>query len=108
MALTEVTTNNRLRFLDNGPYLLIRELGTPQLNTCYQCQVTNALLHEMETSPTTYTLVNNIGNEFRIYKRLILIGPYILSRTILHIICSTILHGVNEFSALYRRVTRKH
>ena len=69
-ALTEVTTNNRLRFLDNGHYLLIRELGTAELNTNYQCQVTNAHLHETLTSPTTYTLANNIGNdEFKIYKR---------------------------------------
>ena len=69
--LTESTLNNQLRFLDNGHYLLIRELGTTQLNTTYQCQVTNARLHEMETSPTTYNLVNNIGtNEFRIYKGL--------------------------------------
>ena len=38
----------------------------------YQCQVTNARLHEMVTSSTMYTLVDNIGtNEFRIYKRLI-------------------------------------
>ena len=35
-------------------------------------QVTNARLHEMETSPTTYNLAKNIGtNEFRVYKRLI-------------------------------------
>ena len=70
--LTEVFTNNRLRFLDNGRYLLIRELGTAQLSVNYQCQVTNACLHEMVTSPTTYNLVNNVGtNEFKIYKRLI-------------------------------------
>ena len=68
----DTTTNNLLRFLDNGRYLLIRRLDTPQLNVNYQCQVTNARLHEMETSPTTYTLANNIGNnDFRIYKRLI-------------------------------------
>ena len=70
--LTEVMTNNRLRFLDNGRYLLIRQLATEQLNTNYQCQVTNARLHEMETSPTAYNLANNFGtNEFKIYKRLI-------------------------------------
>ena len=70
--LTEDRTNNRLRFLDNGHYLLIRQLSTAELNTSYQCQVINARLHEMETSPTTYNLANNIGaNEFRIYKRLI-------------------------------------
>ena len=68
--LTEVTADNRLRFLDNGRYLLIRELGTAELNTNYQCQVTNAHLHETLTSPTMYTLANNIGNnEFKIYKR---------------------------------------
>ena len=70
--LTEITLNNRRRFLDNGRYLLIRELSTAQLNTNYQCQVTNARLHEMETSPTTYNLVDNIGaNEFKVYKRFI-------------------------------------
>ena len=70
--LIEVTADNRLRFLDNGRYLLIRELGTAELNTNYQCQVTNARLHGRETSPTTYNLANNIGtNEFKIYKRLI-------------------------------------
>ena len=65
------TTNNLLRFIDNGRYLLIRRLDTPQLNTDYQCQVTNAHLHATESSPTTYNLANNIGdNEFRIYKTL--------------------------------------
>ena len=69
--LTENRTNNRLRFLDNGRYLLIRQLSTALVNTNYKCQVTNARLHEMETSPTTYNLVNNIGtNEFKVYKRL--------------------------------------
>ena len=67
----DTTTNNLLRFLDNGRYLLIRRLDTPQLNTNYQCQVTNVRLHGTETSRTMYTLANNIGNnEFRIYKRL--------------------------------------
>ena len=69
--LTEIMSNNQLRFLDNGRYPLIRQLATMELNTNYQCQVTNARLHEMETSPTTYNLANNIGaNEFRIYNRL--------------------------------------
>ena len=73
MALAEQLTNNQLRFLDNGRYLLIRELTTAQVTGVnYQCQVTNARLHEMVTSSTMYTLVDNIGtNEFRIYKRLI-------------------------------------
>ena len=31
--LTEIMTNNQLCFLDNGRYLLIRELGTAELNT---------------------------------------------------------------------------
>ena len=70
--LTENRLDNQLRFLDNGRYLLIRELSPAQLNVNYQCRVTNARLHATETSPTTYTLVDNIGtNEFRIYKRLI-------------------------------------
>ena len=60
----------QIRWLGNGNPL-IRLLTTPELNTNYQCQVTNARLHGMETSPTTYNLVNNIGaNQFKIYKRL--------------------------------------
>ena len=71
-VLTEDTTNNRLRFLDNGRYLLIRQLTTAHVNTNYQCEVTNARLHETVRSPTTYALVNNVGiNNFMIYKRLI-------------------------------------
>ena len=71
-VLTEDTTNNRLRFLDNGRYLLIRQLTTTQINTNYQCEVTNARLHETVRSPTTYDLVDNVGtNNFMIYKRLI-------------------------------------
>ena len=70
--LTEVTSSNRLRFLDNGRYLLIRQLTTAQVNTTYQCEVTNVLLHQSRTSPTTYVLVNNIGaNEFMIYKKIV-------------------------------------
>ena len=77
--LTEDTGSNRLRFLDNGRYLLIRQLTTAQVNTTYQCEVTNALLHQSRTSPTTYTLVNNVGtNEFVTYKtfvnRTVLVG----------------------------------
>ena len=72
IPLVESRLNNQLRFLDNGRYLLIRQLTTPHLGINYQCQVTNARLHATETSPTMYTLANNIGNnEFRIYKRLI-------------------------------------
>ena len=72
VPLTEDRTNNRVRFLDNGRYLLIRELTTTQLNTTYQCEVINARLHETVTNPTTYNLVDNIGfNEIMIYKRLI-------------------------------------
>ena len=76
-VLTEDTTNNRLRFLDNGRYLLIRQLTTAQINTNYQCEVTNARFHETVLSPTTYDLVDNVGaNDLMTYKRLI-------SRTIL-------------------------
>ena len=80
--LTEDWRNNRLRFLDNGHYLLIRELTTAQLNTTYQCEVTNALLNELRTSPTTYVLVNNVGaNEFITYKRFVnrtvLVGDFV-------------------------------
>ena len=70
--LTEDTTNNRLRFLDNGRYLLIRQLTTAQVSTTYSCEVTNALLYQTRTSPTTYALVNNVGaNEFITYKRFV-------------------------------------
>ena len=80
--LTEVTASNRLRFLDNGRYLLIRQLTTAQVNTTYQCEVTNVLLHQSRTSPTTYVLVNNIGaNEFMIYKKIVnrtvLVGDFV-------------------------------
>ena len=70
--LTEVTASNRLRFLHNGRYLLINQLTTAQVSTTYSCEVTNARLHETVRSPTTYTLVNNLGaNEFMIYKRFV-------------------------------------
>ena len=70
--LTEITTGNRLRFLDNGRYLLIKQLTTAQVNTNYQCEVINARLHETVTSPTIYDLVPNLGdNEYMIYKELI-------------------------------------
>ena len=72
ITLTENKANNRLRFLDNGHYLLIRELTTAQVNTNYQCEVTNARLQEVIRSPTTYDLVPNLGaNNFMIYKKLI-------------------------------------
>ena len=68
--LTEA--GNRLRFLHNGRYLLIRQLTNTQLSTTYSCEVTNARLHETVPSPTTYTLVNNVGaNDFVIYKRFV-------------------------------------
>ena len=71
-VLTEVMNNNRLRFLDNGRYLLIRQLTDAQVNTNYQCEVINARLHETIRSPTTYDLVPNLGsNEYMIYKELI-------------------------------------
>ena len=70
--LTEVTDSNRLRFLHNGHYLLINQLTAAQVSTTYSCEVTNALLHQSRTSPTTYTLVNNVGaNEFVTYKTLV-------------------------------------
>ena len=61
-VLREDTTNNRLRFLDNGHYLLIRQLTDAQVNTNYQCEVINARLHKTICSPTTYDLVPNLGN----------------------------------------------
>ena len=68
--LTEA--DNRLRFLHNGRYLLIRQLTNTQLSTTYSCEVTNALLHQTRTSPTTYALINNVGaNDFMIYKRFV-------------------------------------
>ena len=70
--LTEVLASNRLRFLHNGRYLVINQLTTAQVSTTYQCEVTNARLHETRTSPTTYALVNNVGaNDFMIYKRFV-------------------------------------
>ena len=70
-TLTEETNNNLLRFLDNGRYLLIRGLTTQQVNTNYQCQVTNARLHETVRNNIMYDLVPNLGaNETMIYKGL--------------------------------------
>ena len=71
IPLTEDRTNNWLHFLDNGRYLLIRQLTTEHINTNYQCEVTNARLHETVLSPTTFDLVPNLGaNDFMIYKKL--------------------------------------
>ena len=71
-VLTEDTTNNRLRFLDNGRYLLIRQLATAQVNTDYHCEVTNARFDEVISDSTTFDLVPNLGTtNFTIYKRLI-------------------------------------
>ena len=67
-----LTADNRLRFLDNGSYLLFTQLTLEQVNTNYQCEVTNARLHETVPSPTTYDLVPNLGaNSSMIYKRLV-------------------------------------
>ena len=78
-TLTEDRTNNQLRFLDNGRYLLIRQLTTAQVNTNYQCEVTNARLHETVRNHIMYDLVPTLGsNETMIYKglqsRTLLIG----------------------------------
>ena len=70
--LSEYLASNRQRFLDNGHYLLINQLTNAQVSTTYSCEVTNARLHETVRSPTTYTLVNNVGaNVFMIYKRFV-------------------------------------
>ena len=72
MEFSQDRTNNRLRFLDNGRYLLIRQLAPAQVNTNYHCEVINARLHETIPSPTMYDLVPNLGdNEYMIYKELI-------------------------------------
>ena len=80
--LTEVFRGNRLRFLENGRYLLVRKLTTAQVNTTYRCEVTNALLHQLRTSPTTYALVDNVGaDEFITYKtfvnKTVLVGDFL-------------------------------
>jgi len=70
--LTEDRTNNVLRFLDNGRYLLIGRLMATQVDTNYYCSVTNVRLHETVRSNTTYDLAPVLGaNGFMIYKRLI-------------------------------------
>ena len=71
-TLTEDRINNRLRFLDNGRYLVIRQLTPEQVNTNYQCEVTNARLHETVRNNIMYDLVPTLGaNETMIYKGLI-------------------------------------
>ena len=68
--LTEDRTNNVLRFLDNGRYLLIGRLMATQVDTNYYCSVTNVRLYETVCSPTTYDLDPVLGtNGFMIYKR---------------------------------------
>ena len=70
-TLTENRITNQLRFLDNGRYLLIRQLTTAQVNTNYQCEVTNARLHETVRNNIVYDLVPTLGaNETVIYKEL--------------------------------------
>ena len=70
--LTEDRRNNQLRFLDNGRYLVIKQLTSGQVNTDYQCEVTNARLHETVRNNIVYDLVPTLGtNETVIYKRLI-------------------------------------
>ena len=70
--LTEIPMGNRLRFLENGRYLLIGQLRRERVDTNYHCEVTNARLYETVTSPTMYDLVPNLGdNEYMIYKKLI-------------------------------------
>ena len=70
-TLTEDRRSNQLRFLDNGRYLVIRELTTEQVNTNYQCQVTNVHLHETVRNNIVYDLVPTLGaNQTEIYKRL--------------------------------------
>ena len=70
--LTEIPMGNRLRFLENGRYLLIGQLRRQQVDTNYHCEVTNARLYETVTSPTMYDLVPNLGDdEYMIYKKLI-------------------------------------
>ena len=70
--LAEDRTNNALRFLDNGRYLLIGQLSQTQIDTDYYCSVTNVRLHETVRSNTTYDLAPVLGtNGFMIYKRFI-------------------------------------
>ena len=72
MPLTEDRTNNVLRFLDNGRYLLIGRLMAAQVDTNYYCSVTNVRLHETVRSNTTYDLDPVLGtNGFMIYKTFI-------------------------------------
>ena len=71
-TLTEDRRNNQLRFLDNGRYLVIRLLTSAEVNTNYQCEVTNVRLHETVRNNIMYDLVPILGaNETVIYKRLI-------------------------------------
>ena len=52
--------------------ILIRQLTDAQVNTDYQCEVTNAELDRVIPDPAVYDLDPNLGaNNFTIYKRLI-------------------------------------
>ena len=58
--VTELTTNNKRRFLENKRYLYIRELVASDLSLTYRCEVTNAFLDMTVQAPTTYALFDNL------------------------------------------------
>ena len=59
-VLSEVTTQNEVRFLDGGRFLYLRELDNTQLQSTYSCSVINALLDQEMPAPTTYRLSDNL------------------------------------------------
>ena len=58
--VTEITGNNRRRFLENRRYLYIREVVASDLASTYRCEVTNAFLDLTVQAPTTYELIDNL------------------------------------------------
>ena len=59
-VIQEVTRNNRVRFLDGGRYLYLRELSSSHLEQRYYCAVTNVNLNKRISAPTRYVLTDNL------------------------------------------------
>ena len=57
--IQEVKEGNRIRFLDGGRYIYLRNLQVTQLERQYYCNVTNANLSLEISAPTRYVLVDN-------------------------------------------------
>ena len=57
--IQEVLQSNRIRFLDGGRFLYLRNLRATQLERQYYCNITNANLSLEISAPTRYVLIDN-------------------------------------------------